>query len=118
MRLSCSASAFFSSSPTSSIASCATYSTSFSLIFMCKRDFLDPRSRPRLVQFLQQLRPHPDQLLAPYLIGYVDNDARSMHSHHFGCVRQFRPNQGRPELSQYLEIQFGVPIRRFSEKRY
>src|SRR5436190_14596783 len=78
IRLSCSASAFFSSSATSSIASLATYSTSASLIFIRKGDLLDPGVRPRLVHLGQQLPPHLDELFAPDLIGHIDHDPSAL----------------------------------------
>src|SRR2546426_484405 len=99
MRLSCSASSFFSSSATSSIASFATYSTSSSLIFIRKGDLLDPRCSPRLIHFRQQLRAHPDELLAPDLIWDVDDDARAVNGCDRRCTRQLRPDHGGPKLS-------------------
>src|SRR5579883_955095 len=74
MALSCAASSFFSSSATSSIASFATYSTSFSLIFISKSDLLNPRRRPRLVHPREQLRRHFDELFPPDLVRDIHDD--------------------------------------------
>src|SRR5215467_6487488 len=98
MRLSCSASALFSFSAMSSIASFATYSTSCSLIFIGKSDLLDPRRWPRLIYSSQYLRPHLNELFSPYLIGYVDHDTRAVYGRHMCCRGQLDSNQCRPKL--------------------
>src|SRR5262245_14192044 len=111
MRLNCSASAFFSSSATSSMASFATYSTSASLIFMGERDLLDPRRGPRLIDSSQQLRPHSDELLSPNLIGNIHDHARAMNCSHGRGLRQAGPYDGRPQFLQQLQIELSIPVR-------
>src|SRR5262249_56845494 len=92
--LSCSASSFFSSSATSSIASLATYSTSVSLIFMSECDLLDPRSGPRLIHTGQQLRCHLDQLFAPDQIRNIHHNSRNVHSRDRRGFREIRTGHG------------------------
>src|SRR5262249_31095285 len=96
IRLSCSARDFFSSSATSSMASFATYSTSASLIFISKDDLFDPRRRPRLIDLRQQLQPHFHELLAPDLIGHVDDDTGALKRSNRRGTGQLRPDQRRP----------------------
>src|SRR5262249_51048950 len=111
MRLSCSASAFFSSSATSNIASFATYSTSCSLIFIGKRDFLDPGSSPGLVHLGQQLRCHLNELSAPDLIRHVNNDPRTLDDCDARQTGKLRPDQLWPQLAKDFEIELSIPIR-------
>src|SRR5262245_61813297 len=111
MRLSCSVSAFFSWSAISNIASFATYSTSFSLIFIRKRNLLDPWRSPGFVELRQQLRSHLDELLAPDQVGNFDHDTGFVHGGDGRCSSQFGPDQRRPKLPENLQIEFAVPIR-------
>src|SRR5436190_24024276 len=106
MRLSCSASAFFSSSATSSIASFATYSTSFSLIFMSKRNLLNPWCRPGCVHLGQQLRSNFDELPAPCQVGNLDDDTRTVHRGDAHYFSQLSSDQRWPELAEHLQVKF------------
>src|SRR5262249_34183239 len=116
MRLSCSASAFFSSAATSSIASFATYSTSASLIFIRKGDLPNPGCGPRFVHPSQELRFHLHQLLPPHLIRYVNHDAAPLYCRDPRGARQLRTDQDRPKLSQNFKIEVYVPSWIFSER--
>src|SRR6516225_6935211 len=115
IRLSCSASSFFSSSATSSIASFATYSMSLSLIFMSKNNLRNPRRRPWFIHSGQKLRPHSNQLLPPDLIRHIDDNPCSLDGDDCRNLREFRPGQFRPEFPQKFQVELGIPIRRLPE---
>src|SRR6185369_5780882 len=110
MRLSCSASAFFSSSLTSSIASFATYSTSFSLIFIGESDLLDPRCRPGFVQLCQQYGSHLHELFAPYLIRHVDYDSRALDCSNGRGSCQLVSDERRPKFLEHFQVKLLIPI--------